>query len=183
MVWGNKPFTVYHGTVGPWADAIVQKQPNAIDLTKCSHDTDFGRGFYVTRIPEHAILHANQRYDDLQDEFVRAARSSTMSRRPFDPECAAMIEFEVELDRLSALETLAFVQPIPAWLDFVRHCRQGNQNHKMSPDSYYHVVYGPMLAPTDNSAIPNREQIGFHSPLATAVLHSIGKPFRGNPKL
>jgi hypothetical protein len=182
MVWGNRPFTVYHGTVGPWADAIVQRQPNAIDLAKCSDDTDFGRGFYVTRIPDHAILHANQRYDDLHDEFVRAANSST-SRRVFDPECAAMIEFEVKLEDLGALETLAFVQPISEWLDFVRHCRNGNQNHKMSPDSYYHVVYGPMLAPTDNSAIPDREQISFHSPLATAVLRSVGKPFRGSPRI
>jgi hypothetical protein len=182
MAWGNRPFTVYHGTVGPWADAIVQRQPNAIDLTKCSEDTDFGRGFYVTRIPDHAILHANQRYDDLQDEFVRATNSST-SIPLFDPECAAMIAFEVELGDLGALETLAFVQPISEWLEFVRHCRHGNQNHKMSPDSYYHVVYGPMFAPTDNSAIPGREQISFHSPFATAVLHSIGKPYRGSPKL
>jgi hypothetical protein len=182
MAWTNRPFTVYHGTVGPWADAIAQTQPNAIDLTKCSHDTDFGRGFYVTRIAEHAILHANQRYDDLHDEFVRATSAST-SKSVFDPECAAMIEFEVELDRLGALETLAFVQPIPDWLDLVRHCRQGNQNHKMSPDSYYHVVYGPMFAPTDNSAIPDREQISFHSPLATATLRSVGKPVRGNPMI
>jgi hypothetical protein len=57
------------------------------------------------------------------------------------------------------------------------------QNHKMSPDSYYHVVYGPMFAPTDNSAIPDREQISFHSPSATAVLRDLGKPYRGNPKL
>jgi hypothetical protein len=127
-------------------------------------------------------LHANEKYDDLYDEFVRAAGSSASSP-VFDPECAAMIEFEVKLEELGALETLAFVQPISQWLDLVRHCHQGNQNHKMSPDSYYHVVYGPMFAPTDNSAIPDREQISFHSPSATAVLRALGKPYRGNPKL
>jgi hypothetical protein len=179
MVWSNRPFTVYHGTVGPAADAITQRLPNAIDLAKCSDDTDFGRGFYVTRIADHAIAHANERYDDLYDQFIRTASSS----RPFDPECAAMIVFEVELSDLAALDTLAFVQPIREWLDFVRHCRQANRNHKMSPDTYYDVVYGPMLAPTDNSAIPGREQISLHSPSATAILRPVGKPVRGSPRL
>jgi hypothetical protein len=180
MVWSNNPFIVFHGTVGPFADAIVQRLPNAIDLTKCSHDTDFGKGFYVTRIWDHAVLHANERYDLLQDEFARAASAS--SRLVSDPECAAVIPFEVKLDVLGALETLAFVQPIPEWLDFVRHCRT-NRNHKMSIDSYYDVVYGPMFVPTDNSAIPDREQISFHSPSATVLLVPAGKPVRGNPKL
>jgi hypothetical protein len=180
MAWGNKSFTVYHGTIGPWADAIVQRQPNAIELTKCGDDTDFGRGFYVTRIPDHAILHANERYADLHDEFVRARNSG---RPGFDPECAAMIAFEVELADVSALDTLAFVQPIPEWLEFVRHCRRGSKNHKISPDSYYDLVYGPMFVPTDNSAYPDREQISFHSSLATAVLRSSGKPYRGGPTL
>ena len=181
MVWGNDPFIVFHGTVGPFADAIVKSNPNAIDLKKCSHDTDFGKGFYVTRIWEHAVSHANERYDDLQDEFVRAARSSS-SLLVSDPECAAVIPFEVKLDLLGSLETLAFVQPISYWLDFVRHCR-ANRNHKMSADSYYDVVYGPMFVPTDNSAIPDREQISFHSPSATAILVPAGKPVRGKPKL
>jgi hypothetical protein len=181
MVWGNNPFVVFHGTVGPFAEAIVQRDPNAIDPTKCSHDTDFGKGFYVTRIWEHAVSHANERYNDLQDEFLRAANSSS-SRSVSDPECAAVIPFEVKLDLLGALETLAFVQPISHWFDFVRHCR-ANRNHKMSPDSYYDVVYGPMFVPTDNSAIPDREQISFHSPSATAILVPLGKPVRGKPTL
>jgi hypothetical protein len=181
MVWGNNPFIVFHGTVGPFADAIVQRYPNAIDLAKCSDDTDFGKGFYVTRIWDHAVLHANERYDALQDEFVRA-RSASSSRFVPDPECAAVIPFEVKLDLLGALETLAFVQPIPDWFDFVRHCRV-NRNHKLSLDSYYDVVYGPMFVPTDNSAIPDREQISFHSQSVTALLLPVGKPRRGKPTL
>ena len=166
MVWTNGPFSVWHGTIGPWADQIVW---NGIDLARCVHESDFGRGFYVTRIRDHAILHANERYADLKDQYDRAQMTFTSA---FDPVCAALVEFTVDLGRLGALDTLAFVQGIPEWLEFVQHCRLPTLNHKPTANLYYDVVYGPMFA--DDAAIPGREQISFHSPAALRVLRNAG---------
>jgi hypothetical protein len=177
MAWSNGPFTVWHGTVSPCADAIVR---SGINLGVCKDEADFGRGFYVTRIRDHAVIHANERYSDLQDQYDRARRTFTSA---FDPVCAAVIEFTVSLDRLSALAALAFVEPIPEWLEFVRHCRQPSRNHKLILGSYYDVVFGPMFA--DGAAIPDREQISFHTTDGIGVLRPVStNPItRGGPIL
>src|SRR4051812_46245403 len=99
MAWANGPLVVYHGTVRPFAESIAT---NGILLTRCLDGTDFGRGFYTTRLLSQAILHANQRYADLQDAFVRAKAS-------FDPQGAAVVEFFLRRGDLGALDTLAFV--------------------------------------------------------------------------
>lgn len=103
MVWTHDPFRVWHGTVGPHADGILR---SGIDLNRCIDESDFGRGFYVTRIRAHAELHANERYADLKDQFDRAQNKLTSA---FDPECAAVIGFTINLDPLGTLDTLAFV--------------------------------------------------------------------------
>lgn len=59
MPWATRVLTVYHGTVGPYADDI---RDNGIQLAKCSAESDFGRGFYTTRILTQAIEFANERY-------------------------------------------------------------------------------------------------------------------------
>src|SRR5260370_36162440 len=104
MPWNNGPLTLYHGTVGPHARNI---QANGIRLASCTLKTDFGRGFYTTRIRDHAVIHAQHRYSELLDDYARATQASTAG---FDPEYPAVIEFLVRRDALGALDTLAFVQ-------------------------------------------------------------------------
>jgi len=176
MPWTNGPLTVYHGTVGPFADDIVR---NGINLARCLDKTDFGRGFYTTRIRQQAIEHANQRYADLQDEFLRAQQAFNAT---FDPECAAVIEFVVRRDGLAALDTLAFVQSTPDWIEFVRHCRLPSRNHKIAPGSYYDVVYGPLLVVGSDLAIPDAEQMSVHSASAVGLLR-VAHVTKGGPTL
>ena len=59
MVWSNGPLSLYHGTVGSYADDIVA---NGIDLAKGRAGRDFGRGFYMTRREAQAISWANELY-------------------------------------------------------------------------------------------------------------------------
>lgn len=164
MPWNNGPLTLYHGTVGPHAQNILS---TGIRLACCTLDTDFGKGFYTTRIRDHAAIHAQHRYAELLDDFARATQIHQVG---FDPEYAAVIEFRVGRDSLGRLDTLAFVQPTADWLEFVLHSRLPSYGHK-SPGNDYDVVFGPMFADDGTgSAVPEREQISFHTPAATGVL-------------
>src|SRR5690242_17840440 len=124
--WNNGPLIVYHGTVAPFARNI---SATGINLVHCRDKSDFGRGFYTTGIRQQAIVYANQRFADMQDEFVRSQQQNSQAR--LDPEAAAIVEFLVDRNGLGRLDTLAFVQPTDDWLDFVRHCRIPNRNHKL----------------------------------------------------
>jgi hypothetical protein len=167
MPWNNGPLSLYHGTVGPHARDILT---NGIRLACCTLKTDFGKGLYATRIRAHAEIHAQHRYRELLDDFVRATQTSDTGR---DPEYAAVIEFRVRRDPLGALDTLAFVQPTTDWLEFVTHCRLPSYGHK-SPGNDYDVVFGPMFADDGTgNAIPDCEQISFHTPRAIGALSSI----------
>ena len=104
--WSNGPLTVYHGTVAPFARNI---SAIGINLVHCRDKSDFGRGFYTTSIRQQAVLYANQRFADMQDEFVRSQQQNSQSR--LDPEAAAIVEFLADRDSLGRLDTLAFVQP------------------------------------------------------------------------
>ena len=177
MAWSNGPFRVYHGTVRPHANAILR---DGIDLAKCRDKSDFGKGFYVTRIREHAIAHANVRYEELLDTHDEAQRTFNVA---LDPECAAVIEFTVIRAAIAQLETLAFVQPTDEWLDFVRYCRLPNYAHKPPGGEYYAAVYGPMYLDGADAAIPGREQISFHTVSATAVLTRGSLIMQGSPKI
>jgi hypothetical protein len=164
MPWNNGPLTLYHGTVGPHARNI---QANGIRLASCTLKTDFGRGFYTTRIRDHAAIHAQHRYSELLDDFVHATATFQTG---FDPEAPAVIEFRVRRDALGTLDTLAFVQPTSDWIEFVKHSRLPSYGHK-SPGNDYDVVFGPVFADDGTGdAIPGREQISFHTLRAIGVL-------------
>jgi hypothetical protein len=172
MPWDNGRLTLYHGTVGPYADDITT---HGINLAKCKDVTDFGRGFYMTRILAQAIRFANQRYGELNDDYLRSGRVA------FDPVRAAIVETSIDLNVLGKLDALAFVQPTPDWQAFVSHCRLPSLGHK-GIGSYYEVVYGPASA-TVGGAIPDFEQLSVHSEDAVKLLNVASTPRYGGPML
>jgi Protein of unknown function (DUF3990) len=172
MPWNNGRLTLYHGTVGPHADDITAR---GIDLTRCKDITDFGRGFYMTRILAQAVNFANQRYSEFSDDYLRLGKTG------FNPERAAVVEASVDLDTLGRLDTLAFVQPTPDWQDFVSHCRLPSFGHK-GPGNYYQVVYGPMSG-TVGGVVPDWEQLSVHTDDAVRLLNISRTPRYGGPTL
>jgi hypothetical protein len=158
MPWASRRLRLYHGTIGPYADDIQ----NAVKLTKCAVGSDFGPGFYMTRIYDQAVAFANKRYDDALDSHTRHPANFA------DPVCAAIVEFTIVLDGLGGLDNLAFVQPTSDWLEFVRFCRAGALAHKAS-GKCYDVVYGPCWA-SGAGAIPDWEQLSLHSDYGVSLL-------------
>jgi hypothetical protein len=171
MAWTNGPLELYHGTVRPYAQNITN--PPGIQLARCKPNTDFGKGFYVTRIFDQAVRYANSKYSELTDDFGRLGG--------FDPEAAAVVTLSISLDDLGALETLAFVQPTPDWREFVRHCQlPGNHGHRGAGNPY-DVVYGPLSA-SEDGFVPNVEQLSFHTPIAIKQLNVRSATY-GSPTL
>jgi hypothetical protein len=172
MPWNNGRLTLYHGTVGPHADNITR---NGIQIAMCNDKTDFGRGFYVTRILAQAIRFANQRYTELNDDYLR------LNRTGFNPERAAIVEVSIDYDALGRMDTLAFVQPTPDWQEFVSHCRLPSFGHR-GVGNYYQVVYGPMSA-TVGGIVPDGEQLSVHTDDAARLLNIVPTPRFGGPTL
>jgi hypothetical protein len=170
MPWARRHLSLYHGTIGPFADDIEI----SVKLAKCAPVSDFGPGFYMTRIYDQAIAFANKRYDDALDEHARFP--STFA----DPACAAVVEFSIVLDALGDVATLAFVQPTSDWLEFVRFCRAGNQEHK-GGGKFYDVVYGPCWA-SGSGAIADWEQLSLHTDYGVSLLR-FQNIRRGGPRL
>lgn len=92
--------------------------------------------------------------------------------------CAAVVEYEINRDKLGALGTLAFVFPEFGWHDFVKNCRTGTFDHK-GPGTYYDIVYGPIytIAYETGTAF---EQVSFHSVGAIGELTFV-RVRRGTP--
>jgi hypothetical protein len=169
MPWSNAPLTLYHGTVGPYSDNI---RVSGIQLARCALKTDFGQGFYLTRIYEQAVRYANDKYDEMMDDFHRL--------NSFNPVNAAVVQFTVDRETLGKLDTLAFVQPTPDWREFVSYCHLPSNAHKPG-GGLYDVVYGPMAIDT-GGFIPDCEQISFHTSKAVALL-SFQSVTPGGPRI
>lgn len=172
MPWSNGRLRFYHGTVGPHARSILS---GGIRWDAGSPNTDFSTGFYVTRILDQAIRHANSRFDEMLDDHRRL--------HTLDPEYAVVIELSAHPDGLGALDTLAFVQPTVGWCDFVTHCRSPSNGHK-GIGKFFEAVYGPVSTPF-GTAIAGWEQISFHSVYAVSpsILTIENADRTGNPKL
>ena len=158
MAWTNGPLVVYHGTIAPYAAGIRR---NGIRLARCLPKADFSRGFYTTRIRAQAEIFANWRYHLFHAQHVYNGLVP-------DPMGAAMVEFSVHLDALASLESLAFVQPTPDWVEFVNHCRSPSDGHR-GLNVFYDVVYGPVSNQRAES-ISHHEQLSFHSDYAISLL-------------
>jgi hypothetical protein len=106
---------VYHGT-----NICFER----IDLNKCSPDNDFGKGFYVTAIKQHA----DQRAADIADRFGG------------DP---VTMEFDFDEKYLtdSRFRTLVFDVPCREWVEFVMK----NRDRTIAkPTHGFDIVAGPI---------------------------------------
>ncbi len=83
-LWSDQDIVLYHGTLDMHVASILQ----GVNLNKCKHFRDFGRGFYTTTNRTQAERWAN----DLAAQTAGAA--------------PAVVEFTVERNDVALLETL-----------------------------------------------------------------------------
>lgn len=151
-IWNDNDIVLYHGTLDQYVASILQR----VNLNRCHHLRDFGRGFYTTTKRAQAEGWAN----------VLAAQ--TAGAMP------AVIEFTVRRNDLASLDTLFFVRGTAAAVDywsFVQFCRSSTTDHNRAHTRWYDLVAGPVMGSLrKQTVIPDGDQISFHTPTATAVL-------------
>jgi hypothetical protein len=106
---------VYHGT---------NVRFDRIDLSKCSPDNDFGKGFYVTAIKQHA----DQRAADIAERF--GGEPVTME-----------FDFDDKYLKDSNYHTLVFDTPCCQWVEFVMSNRD---RATAKPAHNFDIVAGPI---------------------------------------
>jgi len=106
---------VYHGT---------NIRFDKIDLNKCNFHNDFGRGFYVTAIKQHAEQRA-------QDIYERYGGEATIMEFEFDEKCLIDSNFR----------TLVFEKPSREWVEFVMKNRDRTI---ANPTHNFDMVAGPI---------------------------------------
>ncbi len=151
-LWSDQDLVLYHGTLDMHVASILQ----GVDLNKCKHLRDFGRGFYTTTKRTQAERWAN----DLAAQTTGAA--------------PAVLAFTVERNDLALLEALFFVRGTAAAVDFwsfVQFCRSSATDHGRTQTPWYDLVVGPVMASLrKQTIIPDGDQVSFHTPNAAAVL-------------
>lgn len=151
-IWNDQNICLYHGTLDTHVGSILQ----GVDLRRCKHLRDFGRGFYTTTNRGQAERWGN----DLAAQVAGAA--------------AAVVEFTVDRNRLASLETLFFVRGEATAVDFwsfVRFCRSSATDHGRAHAPWYDLVAGPVTGSLRRqTVIPDGDQISFHTAKAIAVL-------------
>ncbi len=151
-LWNDQDIVLYHGTLDVHVNSILQ----GVDLNRCKHLRDFGRGLYTTTNRMQAERWSN----DL------AARTGGAT--------PAVIEFTVERNDLALLETLFFVRGTATAADFwsfVQFCRSSPTDHGRAQTLWYDVVVGPVMGSLrKQTIIRDGDQVSFHTTKATAVL-------------
>lgn len=151
-LWNDQDIVLYHGTLDMEVASILQ----GVDLNRCKHLRDFGRGFYTTTKQTQAERWAN----DLAAQIAGAA--------------PAVLEFTVERNALALLETLFFVRGSAAAVDFwsfVQFCRSSATDHGRAHTPWYDLVVGPVMGSLrKQTVIPDGDQVSFHTANATAIL-------------
>jgi hypothetical protein len=165
-VWSGGDLAVYHGTdtfsLG-LAGLVQGQQVNfVVQLPLCRPATDFGRGFYTTTSQHQARQWAN-------------AKVRRVSRR--NQTLGLVLKFNVDRDRLAALQSLVFVRAIQDFWDFVSHCRNGGLVHNRGGrrrsyrgNAGYDVVYGPVTIWPSLLLIQDCDQVSFHTNAAIGIL-------------
>lgn len=150
--WADRDIALYHGTLDMHVASILQ----GVDLNKCRHLRDFGRGFYTTTNRQQAERWAN----DLAARILGAA--------------PAVIEFTVERNKIAKLDMLVFVRGMVTAVDFwsfVHFCRSTASDHGRAQTPWYDLVAGPVTGSLrKQTVIPDGDQISFHTPQAVVVL-------------
>lgn len=169
---------LWHGCTTDDKDRIEQ---NAIDLSYCAVDTDFGRGFYTTTLERQARQWAWDRFFDWQAKNPRRTGNQP-----------AILRFRVRRfgksargtkltceDGLDELDSLSFVigdfDNADYW-SLVQHCRQSTpadpaagtaqiiHDHKHRRNGgWYELVSGPVAAFwTQRVAMDDADELSFH---------------------
>jgi hypothetical protein len=153
--WDGERVTLYHGTV----ESSVTSLLSGVDLRFAQGNRDFGRGFYTTTLLRQAAAWA---YQSVTDAGV-----------PVEP---AVIAFDVSLDDLARLDTLAFVRgefEAERFWSLVWRCRQEDAHHgRVINAGWYDLVVGP-VASSWRQRIPmlGYEQLSFHTAVAVSLLN------------
>jgi hypothetical protein len=156
LPWTDQDIILYHGTV----DADVASITHGVDLSRCKHLQDFGRGFYTS---------TNQQ----QAERWAHGRANRVGHNP------AVISFAIERHSFASLDCLLFVRGDLSAFDFwsfVQYCRTINRDHNRARTPWYDVVAGPVTGSwKKQTVIPRSDQISFHTLHATSILNSSQK--------
>ena len=153
--WDGERVMLYHGTLERHAASVLA----GVDLRFALAKQDFGRGFYTT--------------PHLRQAFAWATK---LASRPHALGAPAVIVFEVSLDDLARLDTLAFVRgefEAERFWSLVWRCRRSGTHHgRVSNDGWYDVVVGPVAA-DGQQRIPmaGYEQVSFHTARAVSLLN------------
>ena len=160
VLWTNQALSAFHGTILRHAEAILTDGVT-IDIGRAT--TDFGRGFYATTLERQARAWAYQL-------SLRSAGQAGSS--------PTVVRFDLSRDDLAGMESLAFVRGAYDADDFwslVFSCRNGG-NHGRPALGWYDLVIGPVAAPwRRREALPDADQMSFHTPLAEGMLNSCRK--------
>jgi hypothetical protein len=154
-IWDGATVTLYHGTLESSVTSIVSE----VDLRHAHPYQDLGRGFYTTTSLRQATLWA-----------------FALARRLGGPGDIAVVAFEVALEDLARLESLAFVRgeyEAAHFWSLVWRCRQHDTHHGRSArGGWYDLVAGPVAADwTQRETFRDYDQISFHTDAATSVLN------------
>jgi hypothetical protein len=161
--WANQQLVLFHGTL----DIHVASIRQAIDVTLGSPNTDFGQGFYTTTSQRQARSWAFRL-------FQRSQLTSSPGR-------TAVVSFTLERDALAGLEAIWFVrgsQDADDYWSLIFHCRSGRPDHgrKITKPGWYDVAIGPVAAQwRKRRAIPNADQISFHTCKGEGILNALQK--------
>jgi len=154
--WTNQRLVLYHGTTEAEAAEVLQ---SGVRVARGLDDCDFGRGFYTTTVRQQA------------NQWAWRLASRTLGAAP------AVLEFEVDRNELSRLDTLSFVRGddrATEFWSFVVHCRLRRTDHaREGSKKQYDVVVGPVAAFWDQYVtMQGSDQISFHTPEAERLLNS-----------
>jgi hypothetical protein len=185
MPWTNQQLIVFHGCADSalWTPAnpngigTAPHHHHNINLGLCRPLTDFGRGFYTTTWEHQAKEWANQ-------QVRRLAAHGAASP------IATVLRFDLDRNRLAALEDLVFLRETTDFYDLVSYCRSGHPPHNRASASSppysastppYDAVYGPVSLWQQRLVIKDCDQISFHTQRALAILSAPVVHAQGTP--
>ena len=156
--------TLYHGTVYDF---------DKIDLSRGKPFKDFGKGFYTTRIREHAVNMAVRNREILLPRLQEVDTKLNVNMWLYTYEFPT-----IALDKLSVKE---FTEPTREWMLFVG----ANRTHE-KPQHDYDIVIGPTANDRTNLSLKTYYfggygEVGSNS--AIDILIQIIKPYELPPQM
>ena len=156
--------TLYHGTVYDFDE---------IDLKRGKPYKDFGRGFYATKVREHAVNIAMRNRDVLLRRVQKMGMESDFG--------LWLYTYEFPMAALDDLSVRKFAEPTREWMLFVG----ANRTHD-EPQHDYDIVIGPTANDRTNLSIKTYFFGGYGevgSDNAIGLLMQVIKPYELPPQV